>query len=91
MRERYKLWKKPELASSSLVVGWNRDVSRLGARVTDYLNRSPGSQCFAEIEPAEFFPLGGVTVENDVAQFLEGKFYFNPHHALVVFTSDSKT
>lgn len=66
MKELFKLSEQPELQSPSLVVGWNVDVAKLGRKVTNYLNRKLEGQGFAEIEPAEFFPLGGVTIEDDL-------------------------
>jgi len=82
-----KLFGQPELSSSALVVGWSIDASRLGAKVTDYLNIKLGGQSFAEIEPVEFFPLGGVTIQDDLIQFPESKFYACPRNNLVIFRS----
>ena len=71
-----------------MVVGWHEDVARLGTKVTDYLTQKLGCQEFAEIEPADFFPLSGVSVERDVAQFPASKFYCSPSRNLVVFASN---
>jgi len=87
MKELFKLWGQPELQSPPLVVGWNVDAGKLGTKVTDYLNRKLGGQSFAEIEPVEFFQLGGVTIEDDLVQFPESKFYSCPRDDLVVFRS----
>ncbi len=87
MNDQLKFSWQPELHSSSLVVGWSVDASRLGARVTDYLNRKLGSQSFYEIKPVEFFPLWGVTIEDNLVQFPESKFYSCPGKNLVVFKS----
>ncbi len=78
---------QPELQHPSLVVGWGMDASKLGAKVIDYLNRKLGGQGFCEIEPAEFFPLGGVTIEDNLVQFPESKFYACPKNDLVVLKS----
>lgn len=77
---------QPELQHSSLVVGWSADASKLGAKVTDYLNKKLGGQSFCEIEPVEFFSLGGVTIEDDLVQFPDSKFYSYPGKNLVVFS-----
>ncbi|MFC1892888.1 PAC2 family protein [Chloroflexota bacterium] len=82
-----KFYWQPELRSPSLVVGWGVDAGRLGNRVTDYLIRKLGAQSFCEIEPVDFFPLGGVAIEDDLVQFPESKFYACPKHDLVVFES----
>lgn len=88
MRELLKLSWQPRLQSPSLVVGWTGEASTLGARVTDYLNKKLGGQSFGEIEPTEFFPLAGVTVEDDLVHFPESRFYAFPENDLVVLRSD---
>ncbi len=87
MKDPLKFSWQPELQSPSLVVGWSTDASKLGAKVTDYLNRKLGGQSFCEIEPVEFFPLGGVTIQDDLVRFPESKFYACPKNDLVVFES----
>jgi proteasome assembly chaperone (PAC2) family protein len=67
------------------------DASRLGTKVADYLNRKLGSQSFGEFEPAEFFPLDGVTIEDNLIQFPESKFYACPKQDLIIFRSTSPT
>jgi proteasome assembly chaperone (PAC2) family protein len=76
------------METSSLIVGWTQDAGALGPSVTDYLNAKLGAWEFAQIEPADFFPLGGVEVEGDVAQFPESIFYCSPEKQLVIFRSD---
>jgi proteasome assembly chaperone (PAC2) family protein len=78
---------QPDIKSSSLVVGWSVDASTLGAKVTDYLNRKLGGQSFCEIEPVDFFPLGGVAIEDNLVQLPESKFYVCPRNDLVIFRS----
>jgi len=78
---------QPQLKRPSLVVGWSVDASKLGAKVADYLNRKLGGQSFCEIDPVEFFPLGGVTIEDDLVQFPESRFHACPENDLVVFRS----
>ncbi len=78
---------QPELQSPSLIVGWGADASYLGTKVADYLIRKLGGQAFCEIEPMEFFPLGGVTIENDIVEFPEVKFYACPDYDLVILKS----
>lgn len=84
----FKIYRRPELQSSSLVVGWRDDASKLGTKVTDYLNKKLGGREFGVIEPGDFFPLGGIAVEDDVAQFPESKFYCCQEKNLVIFKSD---
>ena len=84
-----KIYKGVEFRRSCLVLGWKEDGGNLGRKVTDYLNRKLKGQEFAEIEPEEFFPLGGVAIRGDLAQLPESKFYACPEHELVVFQSDT--
>ena len=86
-KQPFKIFKEPALQSSSLVVGWSEDAGKLGAKVIDYLNRNLGAEKFAEIELEYFFPLGEIGVEDDVAQFPEGKFHCCPDKNLVLLGS----
>ena len=85
----FEIYRKPEFQSSSLVVGWSEDAGKLGTKVIDYLNKKLGGEEFGEIEPTDFFPLGGVSIEDDVAQFPESKFYCCQEKNLVIFKSNS--
>ena len=83
------IYKEPNLRRSSLVLGWSEDMSNLGRKATGYLNRKLKGQEFAEIGPEDFFSLGGVAIEGNLAQFPESKFYTCREHELVVFQSGS--
>jgi len=89
LSERYpfKVLRKPKFQSSSLVVGWNEDAGQLGPGVIDYLTRGLGGERFGEIEPEDFFSLGGIRVEHDVAQFPESNFYSCHKNNLAIFRS----
>ncbi len=78
---------QPGLRRPSLVVGWSLDAGKLGTKVTDYLNRKLGGENFYDIEPVEFSQLGGVTIEGDLVQFPENKFYVCPKNNLVILKS----
>lgn len=78
-----------ELQPSAVVVTWSEDAGRLGPQVIEYLNRNLHTQIFAELDPAGFFSLGGVSVEDDVAQFPETTFYCCEDKNLVTFKSSS--
>jgi len=85
----FKVYGKRELQDSSLIVGWSEDAANLGTRVIDYLNKKLGTEEFGEIEPMDFFPLGGVSVEDDIVQFPESKFYCSYEKNLVIFKSNA--
>ncbi|MBM3166359.1 MAG: PAC2 family protein [Chloroflexi bacterium] len=86
-KQTVKILKEPALQSSSLVVGWSEDAGKLGGEVIGYLKRKLGAEEFAEIELECFFPLGGVGVEDDVAQYPESKFYCCSDKNLVLLGS----
>ncbi len=81
----FRFHRQPQLQNPSLIVGFSEDAGKLAPRVIDYLNEKIKAESFCEIEPSEFFPLGGVAVENDIAQFPESKFYCGERKDLVIF------
>jgi predicted ATP-grasp superfamily ATP-dependent carboligase len=83
-----KFYDRPTLQNSALVVGWKEDASRLATCVADYLIQGLGCREFGEILPEGFFPMAGVSVEDDVAQFPESKFYGSSQHNLVICKSN---
>ncbi len=87
MTELLRFSTKPKLRNPTLVVGWESDAAYLGTKVTEYLIRNLNAQAFCEIDPVEFFPLGGVAIENDIVQFPQSTFYACPERDLIVFQS----
>lgn len=83
----FKIHTSPDLKSASLVVAWSEDAGRLGPKVVNYLDKKLDFQELAEIDPADFFSLGGVSVEDNVAHFPESKFYLCKDNNLVIFKS----
>jgi proteasome assembly chaperone (PAC2) family protein len=73
--------------NTSLIVGWGSDAGKLGESVVDFIIEKLGGQQFYEIGPEEYFTLGGVTIEDDLVQFPESRFYICPRHDLVIFKS----
>jgi proteasome assembly chaperone (PAC2) family protein len=82
-----ELFRKTGLHSPALITGWSHDAGKLGERVTDYLVKALGGYCCCEIEPEEFFPLGGVSIEDDLVQFPESRFYHCPQKDILIFKS----
>jgi proteasome assembly chaperone (PAC2) family protein len=80
-------WRKPAIKEGRLVVGWTLDAGRLGGEVTANLIDELHAEPFAEIEPVDFFALGGVAIINDIAQFPESRFYACPEKELIIFRS----
>ena len=72
-RKSLRIYRTPEFKTPSLVVGWSQDIGKLGPKVIDFLNKKLGAQGFCEIELSDFFPLGGVAIEDNIVQFPESK------------------
>ncbi len=87
MKEPFNVHSQPDLENASLIVGWQEDAGELGTKVLDYLNRHIKNKSFCEIEPEMFFPMGGVTINNDIAQFPVSRFYAGMRKDLVIFES----
>lgn len=87
MKNIFKFSKQPNFENASLIVGWQKDAGQLSQKVIEYLHKKINSRSFCEIEPVDFFSLAGVTVEKDIAQFPQGKFYFGQRNDLVIFKS----
>lgn len=79
---------RPRFENPSLIVGWEQDSGRLSPKVIEYLNKKINGKSFCEIEPTGFFSLAGVAIENNIAQFPEGKFYCSQRRDLVIFKGD---
>jgi len=86
-RDPLRFFSRPALQAPALLVAWSEDAGRLGPKVNDYLRRKLGGHSFCEIEPVDFFPMGGVAIENDLAKFPASWFYASPEHDLVLFES----
>ena len=87
MTELLQFSAQPKLRKPTLVIGWESDTAQIGSRVTDYLIKSLDMQPFCDIDPVEFFPLGGVAIENDIVLFPQSTFYSSREHNLVVLRS----
>ena len=88
MKQPVKVYSQPELENASLIVGWQEDAGKLGPKVIDYLSEHIKGKSFCEIEPEQFFPLGGVAIDNNIAQFPVSRFYVGTRKDLVIFESN---
>ena len=76
------------LEKPALIVAWLEDAGGLGLRTVDYLIEALGCREFGEILPEGFFPMAGVNVVDDVAQFPQSKFYISDEGNLLIFRSN---
>jgi len=86
--EIFRFTSRPHLERPSLLVGWTKDIGAVSRGVADFLVDAPGTTCFGAIQPANFFPVGGVAVEDDVAQFPQSGLFCNERSNLVILRSD---
>ena len=84
----FRLHGEHRLEKPALIVAWAEDASDVGVRAVDYLIEGLGCREFGEILPEGFFPMAGVNVVNDVAQFPNSKFYVSEESNLVIFRSN---
>ncbi|MDD5702288.1 MAG: PAC2 family protein [Dehalococcoidales bacterium] len=82
-----ELFGKTKVNHTSLVVGWTGDAGNLGGGVTSFLIDKLNGSLYYEIDPVDYFQLGGVTIEDDLVQFPESKFYSCPQHNLLILKS----
>ena len=75
------------LENPSLIVGWQEDAGKLGPKVIDYLSRHLKARTFGEIEPVQFFPLTGVAIVSNIAQFPVSRLAAGTRRDLVLFES----
>ena len=85
MKDIFKFSQQPNFENPSLIVGWQEDTGKLSPKVIEYLNKKIKTESFCEIEPAGFFSLGAVAIDNNIAQFPENKFYYSERNDLVIF------
>ena len=85
MKNLFKFTRLPKLENASLIVGWQRDAGGVATRVIDYMIESIKGEIFCEIEPVGFFQLGGIDIENDVAQFSGNIFLAGQMSNIILF------
>jgi predicted ATP-grasp superfamily ATP-dependent carboligase len=65
-----------------------KDIGDVSRGVADFLARAAGGHSFCQIEPADFFAVGGVTVESNIATFPQSRFFHDDHSNLLLLRSD---
>lgn len=79
---------QPHLHKPSFLVGWTKDTGAVSPGAMDFLTDLSGADSFCRIEPANFFAVGGVTVEDNIARFPQSTFFSNERSNLVILQSD---
>lgn len=70
MRERIKLYRRPELRHARLIMAWP-DTGHVGLRVVEYLKTKLGAERLGRIEPDDFSLVPWVSVREGVIERLE--------------------
>lgn len=86
--EVFRFTSQPRLEKPSLIVGWMKDMGDVSRGVADLLAGEAGGHSFCQIEPAEFFSVGGVTVESNIATFPQSRFFYDPRTNVLLLRSD---
>ncbi len=86
--EMFHFTSRPHVERPALLVSWTRDVGAVSRGVADFLADTPGTSSFGRIKPVNFFPVGGVTVNDDVAEFPESRLLCNERENIVILRSD---
>jgi predicted ATP-grasp superfamily ATP-dependent carboligase len=84
-----RFYDKVKFDCPSLIVGWKEDAGAIGSGVLEYLRDKLNAKLFAEIEPTGFFPLNGVTVNDNIAIFPECRFYYSSEKHVMLFEGHS--
>jgi proteasome assembly chaperone (PAC2) family protein len=86
--EMFRITSRPRVERPSLIVGWTKDIGAVSRGVVDFLAEAPDARCFGEIKPVHYFPVGGVTIRDDVAQFPQSRLFCNEADNTVIVRSD---
>lgn len=74
---------------SALIVVWRQEPGGIGRDIVHSLKSRFGLELAAEIEPADFFSLEGVTIQNDIIQFPMSRLYACGGSGHFIFYSDA--
>lgn len=86
--EVFRFTSQPRLEKPSLIVGWMKDIGDVSRGVADFLAGATGGHSFCQIEPADFFSVGGVTVESNIATFPQSRFFHDDRSNVLLLRSD---
>jgi predicted ATP-grasp superfamily ATP-dependent carboligase len=86
--EIFRFTSRPRVARPSFIIGWTKDLGAVSGGVAQFLADALEARRFGQIRPARFFPIGGVTIEDDVAQFPQSGLFCNEHSNVVILRSD---
>lgn len=86
--EVFRFTSRPRLEKPSLIVGWMKDIGDVSRGVADFLVGAAGDRSFCQIEPTDFFSVGGVTIESNIAQFPQSRFFYDGRNNILLLRSD---
>ncbi len=85
--DKVRFLRKPKFHQPRLLVGWEPDAGALGAGIITYLRQELKVEEFCRLSPLGYFPLGAVSIENDVVEFPTPTLYFSEKSNLILFHS----
>jgi predicted ATP-grasp superfamily ATP-dependent carboligase len=86
--EMFRFTSRPHVQRPALIVGWTKDVGAVSRGVADFLADTPGTSPFGQIRPVSFFPVGGIAVQDDVAEFPQSRLLCNERENAVILRTD---
>jgi proteasome assembly chaperone (PAC2) family protein len=84
----FRFTARPRIEAAPFVIGWTKDTGAVSRLVAEHLIRASHAAGFCQIEPASFYSLGGVTVNDDVAQFPQSRFFYSERDRVVTLRAD---
>lgn len=96
MKSGVKLYRKPRLKDPYLIAAWP-GMGNVALKTARYLQEKTNAQEMGEIEPADFFQLGGIFIKNAIIEPSElprSRFYYrkdrNLRNDLIIFTGEAQ-
>ncbi len=86
--EMFRFSSQPQLEKAVFIIGWAKDTGAVSPEAVGRIAKAAEATSFCRIEPVAFFPVGGVAVQDDVAQFPESQFLYSEAANAVLFHSD---
>jgi len=86
--ELFRFTSKPRLGKLAFLVGWAKDTGAVSPVTADYLIKASNGSDFCQIEPVDFYPVGGVSVTDDIARFPQSQFFYSERNPVVILRAD---
>lgn len=86
-KDTFRFFQKAEFKSPSLIICWDEDSGHVGPEVARHLNKQFNATPICDIRPTDFFTLGGVAIESDIAWCPQTRLYYSEKKNLLILQS----